>query len=214
MTTPDELPPRYSNRCGARRKGRGPAGNKVGVGEPCRNPKVPGTDRCRLHGGKAPQTMAKGRRRLEEAAAMKAVETYGLPLDISPTDALLEEVRWTAGHVAWLRARVQEIEQDKLIWGKTKAEDHRATEFPGVNTTEAASVSVWLDLYQRERAHLVKVCKDAISAGIEERRVRLAESQGVLLASVIRAILGDLDLTPEQQAKVPEVVPRHLRAVA
>jgi hypothetical protein len=31
---------------------------------------------------------------------------------------------------------------------------------------------------------------------------------------VIRAVLGDLDLTPEQQARVPEVVPRHLRAVA
>jgi len=142
------------------------------------------------------------------------VKTYGLSIDVSPTDALLEEVRWTAGHVAWLRARVQEVEQDALIWGRTKREDHGATEFPGINETEQAAPSVWLDLYQRERKHLLDVCKAAIGAGIEERRVRLAESQGALLASVIRAILDDLALTPEQAARVPDVVPRRLRAVA
>jgi len=60
----------------------------------------------------------------------------------------------------------------------------------------------------------VAVTKAAIAAGIEERKVRIAEQQGALLADVIRRILGDLDLNAEQQARVPEVVPRHLRAVA
>ena len=54
----------------------------------------------------------------------------------------------------------------------------------------------------------------AIKAGVEERRVRLAESQGELVAGVIRAILSDLGLTVEQQALVGEVVPRHLRLLA
>lgn len=169
-----------------------------------------GSGRCKLHGGCSPASRIRGQR----VAAEQAVKTYGLALDVSPTDALLEEVRWTAGHVAWLRERVQEVEQQALTWGMTQRVEQSATEFPGVNVTESASPSVWLDLYQRERKHLLDVCKAAISAGIEERRVRLAEHQGSLLASVIRAILNDLSLSPEQTARVPEVVPRHLRAVA
>lgn len=185
----------------------------VGVRQ-CGLPPVRGATVCHMHGGKAPTVKAKGERRVAEQKAAEAVKTYGLPLDVSPTDALLDEVRWTAGHVAWLRERVQEIEQANLVWGKTKTDEHLATEFPGVNTTEAAVPNAFLDLYMKERAHLVRVCSDAIRCGIEERRVRLAEKQGALLADVIRAILSDLDLSPEQQAKVATVVPRHLRAVA
>jgi hypothetical protein len=83
-----------------------------------------------------------------------------------------------------------------------------------MDRTMAAKPSVWLGLYQRERKHLVDVSKAAISAGIEERRVRLAESHGQLLAQVVRGVLADLNLTLEQQSLVPSVVPRHLRAVA
>ncbi|MET1085727.1 MAG: hypothetical protein ABWY04_01180 [Arthrobacter sp.] len=54
----------------------------------------------------------------------------------------------------------------------------------------------------------------ALKAGIEERNVKLAESQGLLVADVIRRILGALELTPEQQQLVPEVVPRELRTLA
>ena len=63
-------------------------------------------------------------------------------------------------------------------------------------------------------SELEVVAKEAINCGIEERRVRLAEQQGAMLAGAIKAILGDLDLSPEQAAKVSVVVPRHLRAVA
>lgn len=132
---------------------------------------------------------------------------------MSPAEALLDEVRWTAGHVAWLRERVQEVEQEHLTWGLTKREEHGATEFPGTNETETATPNVWIELYSRERKHLVDVCKAALAAGVEERRVRLAESQGAMLVTVIRAILDDLNLSPEQAARVGEVVPRHLRAV-
>lgn len=206
MTAPESSAHHDGSRCGGpRKKGRGPCTQFAGWGTP-----HPGVGRCKLHGGSTQTHVAAGRK----ALAVQAVKTYGLPVDVSPTDALLNEVKWAAGHVAWLRDRVQELEQDALKWGKTKTEDHRATEFPGVNTTEAAAPNVWLELYARERKHLLDVCRAAIAAGIEERRVRLAEQQGALLASVIRAILDDLGLTPEQQAKAPEIAARHLRAVA
>lgn len=176
---------------------------------PCHsNRMVADTDKCRMHlGRKAGPVIA-------EAAAARAVVTYGLPIDVSPTEALLDEVRYTAGHVVWLRERVRETEAADLVWGMTEEVEKHATEFGGTDTTYAATPSIWLELYYRERKHLVDVTKAAITAGIEERRVKLAEHQGALVAQVIRAILTDLGLTPEQESRVPEVVPRHLRALA
>lgn len=192
-------------KCGAERKGRAPCAQPAGFGT-----SHVGVGRCRNHGGCTPTHVVAGQRALAE----QAVATYGLPVDVSPPEALLDEVKWTAGHVAWLRAQVQALEREALAWGLTKREDQGATEFPGVNVTEQAVPNVWLDLYQRERKHLLDVCKAAIGAGLAERQVRLAEQQGAMLASVIRGILDDLGLTPEQAARVGEVVPRHLRAVA
>ncbi len=183
-------------------------------GQPCGKWPRHGQQVCESHGGNSPRALAAAERRLQDEAAEQAVQTYGLPVDVSPTEALLDEVKWTAGHVAWLRQQVQAIERDALVWGKTEEVDKGAGEFVGVDVTHAAAPNVWLDLYYKERRHLLDVCKAAIQAGVEERRVRLAEQQGQLLASVIRAILDDLGLSAEQQAKVATVVPRHLRAVA
>ena len=73
-----------------------------------------------------------------------------------------------------------------------------------------ARVSRW-QAWRDSVKELRTVAKLAIDAGVEERRVQLAEEQGRQLAEVIRRILADLDLTPEQQARVPVVVPRRLR---
>lgn len=178
-------------------------------GAPCHSDKmVTGSDKCRMHLGK------KARDVIAEEAARAAVVTYGLPRDISPTDALLEEVRYTAGHVAWLRERVAELEQHELVWGVTERVEKHATEFGGTDTTEAAKPNVWLELYMRERKHLVEVTKAAISVGIEERRVRLAEAQGALLNEVLRRIFARLTLSREQSALLPVVVPEELRRAA
>lgn len=212
-------------RCWARAKG---------TGEQCSQPAASGQNVCRYHGGAAPQAIAKAQKRVAERKAATLVATYGLKIETTPTQALLDEVQWTAGHVAWLRERVQEIESNALaasvnaedsdeaeagpgdssphplVWGVTK----RKTGGEDRGVTEEAAPNIWLKLYQQERAHLAKVCSEAIRAGIEERRVKLAESQGALVAHAIRAILADLGLTVEQQARVSEVVPRHLRALA
>jgi hypothetical protein len=169
---------------------------------------VAGTDQCRMHLGKKAADV------IAEAAARKAVETYGLPRDISPTDALLEEVRYSAGHVAWLRAKVAELEAADLVWGVTEEADRNATEFAGTDVTRSASVNVWLHLYHQERKHLLDLVKTAISVGIEERRVRLAEAQGSLMNEVIRRILARLSLSAEQSALLPVVVPEELRRAA
>lgn len=207
----EEFRPDGGRRCWGRNKQ---------TGGQCGSPAMNGQNICRHHGGSAPQSIKAAKERISEEKARRLVETYGRKIETTATDALLDEVQWTAGHVAWLRERVQEIEsaaavagtdsEHPLVWGVTREKE--GGEDRGI-TSEAAP-NVWLKLYQQERTHLVKVCAEAIRAGIEERRVRLAEAQGALIAQAIRAILGELDLTAEQQARVPEVVPRHLRAIA
>jgi hypothetical protein len=61
---------------------------------------------------------------------------------------------------------------------------------------------------------LARVCKMALDAGVAERQVRVAEAQGELLASVIKAILTGLGLDKDQQDKAPAIVRRHLLALA
>jgi hypothetical protein len=206
----EEFTPDGRRRCQAR--------SKTSDGAQCGTFAMRGQDVCRSHGGATKQARAKAQERLTEEKARTLVETYGRKVETTATEALLDEVQWTAGHVAWLRERVQEIEltatgadgQHPLVWGVTR-EKSGGQDW---GKTEEAAPNIWLKLYQTERAHLVKVCSEAIKAGIEERRIKLAEQQGELVAHAIRAILADLNLNPEQQAKVPEVVPRHLRALA
>lgn len=197
--------------------------------KPCGNYPTRGAKTCRFHGSATELSKAAAVRRVQEEEARAAAITFGLPVDVSPTEALLEEVRWTAGHVQWLRARVRELTQEQMVWGTTRTETEvggtlrigmedgevaDVDSVPSNKIIQTAGASIWLDLYDRERKHLVAVCAAAIKAGVEERRVRLAESQGELVAGAIRAILADLGLNAKQQARVSEVVPRHLRILA
>lgn len=189
-------------------------GSKTRAGGCCRQNPLKGQDRCRMHGGASPQAKRKAAQRMAESKARETLETYGQKVDTDPVTALLDEVCWTAGHVAWLRERVREIEANALVWGTTERVTKGATEFEGVDETEAAVPNIWLTLYQKERAHLVAVCKAAISAGIEERRVRLAERQGDMLVAILEKIFGDLGLTEAQRALLPTVVPARIREFA
>lgn len=178
--------------------GRQRCGRKTRSGAPCQAWPVEGSDVCRMHGGGAPQVKAAAARRLELAAAERAAATYGLPLNVAPLDALLGELHRTAGHVAWLGTLVAELEQGQLTQFNVQ--------------TGGSSPSVWVNLYQHERAHLAKVARDCLSAGVEERQVRIAEEQGRLVAHVIRRIIAALGLNPAAP-EVREVVYRELAAL-
>jgi hypothetical protein len=182
----------------------------------CELPPMKAQARCGSHGGRAPQNLAAAERRQQKAAAEAAVRTFGLRRDVSAEDALLEELQWTAGHVAWLRDRVMELQPDALVWGVSSEVDKRSSDFPGVDTTSEAVPNVWLTVYQRERQHLLAVAAAILKAGIDERRVRLAERQGALVADLIRALFADpeLGLTAEQAQRAPAVAARHLRQLA
>lgn len=170
----------------------------------------PGAGRCKLHGGSAPSGSKAGRLEL----ARQQLDTYGTPREINTTDALEEELHFSAGHVAWLRTQLAQLEAGDLVWGVTEQVEKSATEFPGTDTTHAATMNIWLDLYHKERRYFLDVTKAAVTAGLEERRVKLAEAQGAILNDLIRRILGRLDLTPAQSRLVAKIVPEELRRAA
>ena len=193
-------PPPDGERCTATNKESG---------ERCRMRHDPGGKVCSHHGGGAKQVREAAKARDSERRARALVETYGLPVQITPEAAILAEVHRTAGHVAWLEQQIRAVAPEDLIWGTTKIKEGGDDR----GTTQEAVPHVLLKLYQQERAHLAKVCADAIRCGIEERQVKLAESQGVLVARALRAILDGLNLTAAQKALAVKIVPEQLRAM-
>ena len=193
-----------SQRCVAKAKS---------TGVQCARFAIMGGTTCRVHGSGNKRSKLAAKRNVEEAAAKAAMVTLGLPVDGSATDLLLGEVRWATGHVQWLRGKVQELDPEALVWGTSKVVDKTGEVF-ATDTTSAAQASMWYELYDRERKHQAALLSLALKSGVDERRVRLAESQGEQVAAAIKAILADLGLTAEQQAAAPEVASRHLRLLA
>jgi hypothetical protein len=105
------------------------------------------------------------------------------------------------------------------VWVTTQHKDGVGPQGLVDVTTKKAGTSAWYELYMKERDHLAKVCSLALRAGIEERKVKLAESQGLLVADVTLRFLGALGLSPLTAATCPRGRPpvaacprqRHLR---
>lgn len=59
-----------------------------------------------------------------------------------------------------------------------------------------------------ERAN--RLSKTSLDAGVAERRTRLAEAQATQMFAVFTRVLSALGLTPEQRARVPELLKREI----
>lgn len=197
---------------------KGPCRAHTRVGAPCRRPAIEGGTVCRSHGG----ALAVVRRRAEARVAVERARlmlpSFGLPADADPAEALLEEVGRTAGAVRWLQALIAERDPESLVWLQAETVEERVEGGPVVAKTSAlrryaADLHPWVRAWHLERDHLVKACKAAIQCGIAERQVRLAEAQGALVASAVRAALGDPEwaLSSAQVDIGLRVVARHLR---
>lgn len=183
-------------------------GSKKPDGGNCQLPAGFGTDHvgygpCKYHMGSTPA----GRKAGAYEMAGELMEFYGQPVDTNPIDALLDEVKRTAGHVQWLGARIAQFNiplEEEIKAGKVTVKR------PAGLTPE---VEGWIRMYQSERFHLVKTAKACLDAGINQRLVDLAEHQGERLANAVDEILARLVLTPAQLARVPDIVPNVLRGL-
>lgn len=162
---------------------------------------VLGDTRCTIHGGKSDSFTAGRIRRTAQAhvgrgpldlavragwitVSKEVAERevpFGAPIQVDPGVALLQEIHRTAGHVAWLERKVRTMKESAIVWGKVAVEEEKKEgggptgDYTLVRRQQASTVNVWWQLYQKEREHLARISLAAIKAGIEERRVRLAE---------------------------------------
>lgn len=200
--------------------------NSRTTGERCGNWAMQGLTVCRFHGGKTNQRV--GQRRLEERAAKARAEREVQRLgasgelqrftpareDTSPGELLLGLIRYQSGIVNFWREQVAFLSDEDMVFGVTKTEKGRDRGERTKLTTKEAGANVAYRLLVEAQDKLADYCTRALRAGVEERKVRVAEQTGTMFITAVRSILADLGLTPEQEALVGEVVPRHLRAVS
>jgi P27 family predicted phage terminase small subunit len=197
----------------------------------CHRPAIRGIDACRHHAGVSREEAA----RRGQVAIARA--TYGTRADIGPVEGLLEEVRWSWGHVCALRRLVEEIEaayevpagaegtpgRSRLWWGEAR----RVTrDGDVVEQTVTAGEHVILQAYNREREHFTRVCAAAIAAGAQQQAVDLARTAGASFGRLLDAIFAALFTLPDhlaaaegalayrewQREQLPAVVPAAIRA--
>jgi hypothetical protein len=154
-----------------------------------------GWGKCSFHGGNTPTLRTSAARYMGGEVIDRMTNAYGLggPVDITPQEALLQEVRRSAGHVGFLKDRLNMF--DLKLGQKVLTEAEREL----------------VELYQKERLMLVKVAKAAVDAGIAQERVQLEREKGVKLVEVLREVFDGLGLSIEQQRLLPVLVPAALR---
>ncbi len=198
--------------CGARTK----------KGTPCEQVAGHGTSHvgvgcCKLHGGASPQAEVSG----QVVLARREAAVMGVPLDIEPHNAILECIRISAGEVQYASERIAELDPSEAVRPVTVTTTRplkyaggaeSATERAEEIKLEAPQLHIWIQARRQAMDRLVQYSAVAIKAGIEERRVKIAEGQGQLLAQVIKNVLTDLGVI--DHPKAPETVRRHLTLVA
>ncbi len=202
--------------CKAHRKNTNPP-------EPCTKNKMKGTDMCRSHGGAAgPQG-----KQIERLAFMEAqgeIATLMRECDIPdqhPIDGLLEVVRVSGSMVRLLTVKVGELAEDpsvsEVIEENTKtgdlkvkrvADDHA---FWGLTKDGEMAPHIYVQLLKIWTERYEKACATALNAGIEERRVRLAEDTADTFFTALSKAVAAAGLDPDMQAALNQAMAKELR---
>lgn len=185
-------------------------------GTPCRRPSGEGTSHkgfgtCYRHGGSTQNEY------LHVAKAQAVV--MGVSTVIEPHDALLQCVYITAGEVAYCNQRIAGMSEEEAV-GTPMVVTTKETELDNgdiVNSImrqrKTPELNIWIKVRQEAVERLAKFAKMALDAGVEERKVQVAEKWSEPIGLLMRNIIEDLDLTPEQMERAPGIVQRHVLAL-
>jgi hypothetical protein len=128
---------------------------------------------------------------------------YAVKLNVTPWQALLDEVRSLAGQVAFLDQKIGEV-------ARVSGDDSL------LSLAEGTGAARWVEMRRDRGELLARVSKMAIDSGVAERLVAQVELQGELLYRAaqegIAAAVRDLSLplTEDQQLEVVAAIARQV----
>lgn len=195
---------------------------KKGKGPPCQQraghgTNHPGVGACSKHGGSSPNAEVAG----QVFLARREAVVMGSPLSVEPHEAILECIRIAAGEVRYASDRIADLQPEEAVGpvvatlkrplnlGKEGEDPLHVVEEVRL---EAPALHIWIQARRQAMDRLVQYSATAIKAGIEERRVKLAETQGQMLVEVIKGVLRELGVL--DRPEVPGIVRRQLTLVA
>lgn len=191
--------------CGAKKKNS----------DPCGTSPVRGGRRCGNHGGSSPQAKAKAQERVVEENARGILGRIDPTAPTEhPVETLMKLINMKLAEVLWLRAKVQDLPEHDLVWGLAQ-HDVGFNDKGGINTeTFKADQNIWWKLLREAENQLASWTAAAAKAGVEERQMRINETLALQFKTAIDQILARMELTPTQQALIPQVVPAVLRSMS
>lgn len=206
-------------------------GTARSTGERCRSYAAVGAVMCQFHGGTSPAILLNAKRRIQQAEAEAQfrknaddyMRVFGRRKQIHPAEALVELVQWTATEVEYWREKVNSLKEDELTWNLTHHQKGRGPQGPVDVKHYDAVMNIAYRMLRESSDRLASYSAAALKAGVDERRVALAENQGMIVVTALGRILDGMfnfataaGLSPASRSRwdevVSELVPRELRA--
>jgi hypothetical protein len=193
--------------------------------EPCKKPPKGLIGFCRSHGATLPGLVRASDRKLALLGAQGEIAELMRECDIPdqhPIDGLLEVVRVSGSMMRILTIKVGELAEDTEIrevfeWvGKDvkmrQVADNDA--FWGLDKDGQMVPHIYVQLLKIWTERYEKACATALSAGIEERRIRLAEDTADTFFSALSKAIAAAGLDPDMRAALNQAMARELRVNA
>lgn len=192
--------------------------------EPCTKNKMNYTDMCRTHGGKAVLAQRGVIERINLMEAQGEIAELMRECDIPeqhPIDGLLEVVRISGAMVRLLTVKVGELAEDpelrEVLEENTKTGDLRVKRvagddaFWGLTKDGEMAPHIYVTLLKTWTERYEKACATALSAGIEERRIRLAEDTADTFFAALGKAVAVAGLDSKMRAALNQAIAQELR---
>lgn len=191
--------------------------------EPCTKQPLKTLSKCRSHGGATALARQAQTQRLALLSAQGEIGELMRECDIPeqhPIDGLLEVVRVSGSMMRLLTIKVGELAEDPTIEDvlvETRDGDlstrRRAGEdaFWGLNHTGEMVPHTYVQLLRIWTERYERACKTALEAGIEERRIRLAEDTSATFFTALTKAVAVAGLPPEMRSLLTKALADELR---
>ena len=149
---------------------------------------------CTLEAGWGTDHLGEGRCRHHTgmAGVVSTARKLGVPEAVTPTQAISGVLRLAVGNLAYVNAKVLELDGED-IWDP---ENRR-----------------WITWQERLMDRVAKYAATAVNMGVAERQVQLAEQQTRFMGELLEAVMGEIELTPEQRKRVGPAIRNQLAVI-